>query len=110
MKDSEKPEKSAAIERGHRAESLLAEIFEHAGWRVERESHRPKSQFDMIVRRPDGVVYAVEVKAGVEGRGDRLVPLFAQAVLQSLRGAGKNAAPLPVVAAPKISQSAADQV
>src|SRR5260370_37901554 len=63
----------------------------------------------MIVRRP-GVVYGVEVKAAVEGRGDRLVPLFAQAVLQSLRGAGKSAAPLAVVAAPKISQSAADQV
>src|SRR5260370_35143020 len=63
----------------------------------------------MIVRRP-GVVYGVEVKAAVEGRGDRLVPLFAQAVLQSLRGAGKSAAPLAVVAAPKISQSAAEQV
>ncbi len=50
------------------------------------------------------------MKAAVEGRGDRLVPLFAQAVLQSLRGAGKSAAPLAVVAAPKISQSAADQV
>jgi len=31
-------------------------------------------------------------------------------VLQSLRGAGKNAAPLAVVAAPKISQRAAGQV
>jgi hypothetical protein len=110
MKGIEKPVKSLAVERGQRAERLLAEIFEHAGWRVEREPHRPKSQFDMIVRRPDGVLYAVEVKAGVEGRGDRLVPLFAQAVLQSLRGAGQNAIPLAVVAAPKISQRAAEQV
>ena len=109
MKNSEKPQKSAALERGGKAESLLAEIFEQAGWRVEREPHRQRSQLDMIVRRP-GVVYAVEVKAAVEGRGDRLVPLFAQAVLQSLRGAGKNAAPLAVVAAPKISRQAADQV
>ncbi|MCA1601177.1 MAG: hypothetical protein LC776_05895 [Acidobacteria bacterium] len=108
MKNSEKPGRSAAIERGRQAESLLAEIFEHAGWRVEREPPR-QSQLDMIVRRP-GVVYAVEVKAGVEGRGDRLVPLFAQAVLQSLRGAGKSAAPLAVVAAPKISARAAEQV
>ncbi|MCA1604162.1 MAG: hypothetical protein LC775_01455 [Acidobacteria bacterium] len=108
MKNSEKPVRSAAIERGRQAESLLAEIFEHAGWRVEREPPR-QSQLDMIVRRP-GVVYAVEVKAGVEGRGDRLVPLFAQAVLQSLRGAGKSAAPLAVVAAPKISARAAEQV
>lgn len=109
MKNSEKPKESEAIERGRRAESLLADIFEQAGWRVEREPYRQRSRLDMIVRRP-GVVYAVEVKAAVEGRGDRLVPLFAQAVLQSLRGAGKNAAPLAVVAAPKISQSAADQV
>ncbi|MCA1602611.1 MAG: RpiR family transcriptional regulator [Acidobacteria bacterium] len=109
MKNSEKPKESEAIERGRRAESLLADIFEQAGWRVEREPYRQRSRLDMIVRRP-GVVYAVEVKAAVEGRGDRLVPLFAQAVLQSLRGAGKNAAPLAVVAAPKISQRAADQV
>ena len=109
MNNSEKPKESEAIERGRRAESLLADIFEQAGWRVEREPYRQRSRLDMIVRRP-GVVYAVEVKAAVEGRGDRLVPLFAQAVLQSLRGAGKNAAPLAVVAAPKISQSAADQV
>jgi len=109
MKNSEKPKESEAIERGRRAESLLADIFEQAGWRVEREPYRQRSRLDMIVRRP-GVVYAVEVKAAVEGRGDRLVPLFAQAVLQSLRGAGKNAAPLAVVAAPKISQRAANQV
>ena len=108
MKNPAKPEKSEAIERGRRAESLLAEIFEHAGWRVERKPDR-RSRLDMIVRRP-GVVYAVELKAAVEGRADRLVPLFSQAVLQSLHGAGQNAAPLAVVAAPKISQGAADQV
>jgi hypothetical protein len=108
MKHSEKPKESPAIERGHRAESLVADIFEQAGWRVEREPHR-RSRLDMIVRRP-GVVYAVEVKAAVEGRADRLVPLFSQAVLQSLHGAGQNAAPLAVVAAPKISQGAAKQV
>src|SRR6266850_5625013 len=109
MKNPEKPRKSAALERGRQAESLLAERFAQAGWHVERESQRRRSELDMIVRRP-GVVYAVEVKAAVEGRGDRLVPLFAQAVLQSLRGAGKSAAPLAVVAAPKISQQAANQV
>jgi hypothetical protein len=109
MKNPEKARNSAALERERRAESLLAEIFEQAGWRVERRPPRQGSQLDMIVRRP-GVVYAVEVKAAVEGRGDRLVPLFSQAVLQSLHGAGQNAAPLAVVAAPKISQRAAEQV
>src|SRR6266581_2503841 len=96
MKSAEKPKESADLERGRQAGSLLAEIFEQAGWRVEREPQRHRYPLDMIVRRP-GVMYAVEVKAAVEGRSDRLVPLFAQAVLQSLRGAGQNAAPLAVV-------------
>src|SRR5215204_3659559 len=107
MKDSEKPKKSPAAERGQRAEGLLANIFEQAGWRVDRP---PKRELDMIVRGPNGVVYAIEVKAAIEGRADRLLPLFSQAVLQSLHGAGQNAAPLAVVAAPKISQGAAKQI
>src|SRR5258708_37200481 len=100
MKNSEKPKESAGIKRGRRAESLLAEIFEQAGWRVEREPRRQKSQLDMIVRRP-GVVYGVEVKAAVEGPGDRLVPLFAQPVLQPFRVRRQKAAPLAEVSAPK---------
>jgi hypothetical protein len=106
MKSLGKSAKSLAAERGHRAERLLADIFEQAGWRVKHQ----KSEFDMIVRSPDGVVYAVEVKAAVEGRADRLLPLFSQAVLQSLHGAGKNVVPLAVVAAPKISRAAAEQI
>src|SRR5436190_16011594 len=109
MNNSANSQKSAELERERQAESLLAEIFEQAGWRVKREPHRQKARLDMIVRRP-GVVYAAEVKAGVEGRGDRLVPLFAQAMLQSLHNAGKSAAPLAVVAAPKISPRVAQQV
>ena len=88
MKKLGKAVKSPAAERGQQAEGLLADIFEQAGWRVERP---PKREFDMIVRSPNGVVYAVEVKAAVEGRADRLLPLFSQAVLQSQHGASKNA-------------------
>jgi hypothetical protein len=110
MKKLEKPDKPAAFERGQKAESLVAQVFEQAGWRVERQPRSQDSELDMIVRSPEGAVYAVEVKAAVEGRGDRLIPLFSQAVLQSLHGAGQNAAPLAVVAAPKISQKAAEQV
>ena len=106
MKNSGKSVKSPAAERGHRAERLLADIFKQAGWRVEHQ----RSELDMIVRHSDGVAYAVEVKAAVEGRADRLLPLFSQAVLQSRHGAGKDAAPLAVVAAPKISQGAAEQI
>ena len=108
MKSSKKSKKSVPNQRRQRAESLLAEIFEQAGWRVEREPDR-EPRFDMKVHRP-GVAYVVEVKAAVEGRGDRLVPLFSQAILQSLHSAGHNAAPLAVVAAPKISQVVAEQV
>jgi len=110
MKNPDKLMKSPATERGQRAEGLLAEIFEKAGWRVERQPKRQRSELDMIVRRSDGVVYAVEVKAAVEGRADRLLPLFSQTVLQALHGAGQKAAPLAVVAAPKISQGAAKQI
>lgn len=110
MKNSEKHKESPAIKREHRAESLLVDIFQRAGWRVERQPRRQKSPLDFVVRHPDGVVYAVELKAAVEGRADRLVPLFSQAVLQSLHNAGHNEAPLAVVAAPKISQGAAKQI
>jgi hypothetical protein len=106
MKSSEKSNKPHAIARAQQAESLLAEIFAEAGWRVDQ---RGKSAIDMVVRRP-GLAYAVEIKAAVEGRPDRLVPLFSQAVLQLSRDANKNVLPLAVVAAPKISRSAAKQV
>lgn len=110
MKSLEKPGKSQAAERSRRAEDLLADIFEQAGWDVDRQSRSQRFELDMIVRSSNGVAYAVEVKAAVEGRADRLLPLFSQAVLQSQHGAGKNAAPLAVVAAPKISQGAAEQI
>jgi hypothetical protein len=109
MKKSQHSKSASASDREHRAESLLADIFERAGWRVEHK-RRQQSELDMFVRRSDGVVYAVEVKAAVEGRADRLVPLFSQAVLQSLHGAGQKAIPLAVVAAPQISQGAAERV
>jgi hypothetical protein len=50
------------------------------------------------------------MKAASEGRSDRLVPLLAQAVLESGRAAGQNVVPLAVVCAPKIAPSAAAQV
>jgi len=109
MKNAELPSKSDALQRGRSAESLLAAMFEKAGWDVQRPPHRDSFQPALVVRRP-GIAYAVEVKAGPEGRSDRLVPLLAQAVLQAARAAGQKAAPLAVVAAPKISPRAAEQV
>ena len=111
MKNQEPPQKSDARQRERHAESLLVAMLEKAGWDVKRSPHSERDQFrpDMVVRRP-GIAYAVEVKAGPEGRSDRLVPLMAQAVLQSARAAGQKAAPLAVVAAPKISRRVAEQV
>jgi hypothetical protein len=62
-----------------------------------------------LVRRK-GIEYAVEVKSAPEGRGDRLVPLFAEALLVSRQVAPKRTVPLAVVAAPSVSSRAAAQV
>jgi hypothetical protein len=88
------------------AENLLAGIFQKAGWKVER---RPDHGGDFLIRRR-GLAYAVEVKASAEGRSDRLVPLLAQAVLEARRAAGRKAAPLAVVVAPRIPLRAAEHV
>jgi len=88
---------------------MLVQAFERAGWRVSRkpggrEDYRP----DLLVRRP-GASYAIEVKVGVEGRSDRLIPLWSQACLQAARTAGKHA-PLAVVAAPQITRRVAKNI
>src|SRR5713226_1362690 len=108
MENHEIPGKSDPSERGRSAESRLAALFEKAGWYVRlHPSAAPGA--DLLVRRK-GIKYAVEIKSAPEGRSDRLVPLFAQAVLQAARAAGEKAAPLAVVGAPWISPRAAAQV
>ncbi|MGC1851469.1 MAG: hypothetical protein WA687_03405 [Solirubrobacterales bacterium] len=107
MESQEVPGKSDGSERGRRAESRLATLFERAGWHLRRHPSNPGP--DLVVRRK-GIEYAVEIKSASEGRTDRLVPLFAQAVLQAAHAARQKAMPLAVVAAPSISQRAAEQV
>jgi hypothetical protein len=109
MEDHQLPGKSDVLQRGKLAESLLAALFEKAGWNVKRHPDRGRFQPDLIARRR-GLAYAVDVKAGPEGRSDRLVPLVAQAVLQASRAAGQDTAPLAVVAAPRIPRRVAEQV
>src|SRR5258708_1940559 len=109
MKNGEVSRRSDAPGRERLAVSLLAALFEKAGWEVQHSSHRSRLRPDLLVRRR-GIAYAVEMKAAPEGRRDRLVPLLAQAVLQSERAAGHNVASLAVVSAPKIAPSAAAQV
>jgi len=108
MENHEIRAKSDSSERGRSAESHLAALFERAGWHV-RLQPRDVPGADLLVRRK-GIKYAVEIKSAAEDRTDRLVPLFAQAVLQAARAAGEKAAPLAVVAAPRISSRAAAQV
>src|SRR5258708_4656878 len=109
MKSGEIPRKSDAAGRERFAESLLAAMFEKAGWEVQHSPHRGRVRPDLLVRRR-GIAYAIEMKAAPEGRSDRLVPPRAQAVLESQRAAAQNVAPLAVVSAPKIAPSAAAQV
>lgn len=107
MKNQDIPAPPEPVDREKLAESRLAALFESAGWHVRRNPNDPGP--DLAVRRK-GIQYAVEVKSAPEGRSDRLVPLFAQAVLQAAHGASQKAAPLAVVAAPRVSRRAAEQV
>ena len=107
MENQDIPAAPEPLDRGRFAESRVAALFERAGWHVWRRPNDPGP--DLVVRRK-GIHYAVEVKSAPEGRGDRLVPLFAQAVLQAAHGASQKAAPLAVVAAPRVSRRAAEQV
>jgi hypothetical protein len=100
--------RAAGSEREREAEQQLVAAFEQAGWTFRRQDSGDRGA-DLFVRRR-GVTYAIELKAAAEGRGDRLIPLFAQAVLQSKLVTPKNAAALVVVAAPRIGRRAAAQV
>jgi hypothetical protein len=109
MEPDDLPRKSDAVERKRSAESLLADMFKKAGWQVRPHPLDDDARRDLVVRRK-GIEYAVEVKSAPEGRGDRLVPLFAQAVLQAAHAARQKAVPLAVVAAPRVSRRVAEQV
>ncbi len=91
------------------AEDLLARAFEKAGWQVARPVAVDGYQPDMVVRRGQAA-YAVEIKAAPEGRGDRLVPLWAQAWLQASKSPAPGCHPLAVVAAPRINRRSAERV
>lgn len=89
---------------------MLGVLFKRSGWKVVPEpSVRQGPRPDLLISRP-GASYVVEITAAAEGRGDRLVPLWAQASLQATRLAGNRHAPLAIVAAPRIAESVADQV
>lgn len=106
MIDPDLAHRPPALARGQQAENILADLLAGAGWRVRREA---KDAADMVVRRR-GIEYVVEVKSASEGRVDRLIPLWSQAWLQASRAAGGKKPALAVIAAPRISRRAAEQV
>jgi hypothetical protein len=94
--------------RPEKAQQKLAEVFRKAGWRFLPRPARREGLADLVVRRR-GHTYVVELKAGSEGRSDRLIALWSQAFLQAARKAGRHA-PLAVVAAPKVPARVARHV
>lgn len=92
-------------------ESLLANLFRRAGWRVREKS--PLDRAADIIADSGDKKFIVELKRSAEGRRDRLVPLLSQAILQAQAAArqfSQSAVPVAVVASPRIPESVAEQV
>jgi hypothetical protein len=94
------------------AESLVAEMFRQAGWKVREQPRANDRRSDLLVEH-GGKKYVIEIKRSSEGRKDRLIPLVSQAILQAQEAARLLPA-LPVavaiVVANYIPESVAEQV
>jgi len=100
------------VQAGAEFESIVAEAFRKAGWRVRRHPAAGDVRADFVVDH-GAAKYVVEVKSASEGRRDRLIPLLSQAILQAqafARQFPERAAPLAVVAARRVPASVADSV
>jgi Restriction endonuclease len=106
------PVADRAVRASAEFESILADVFRKAGWRV----HRPSSVRDMgvdLVLDANEKRYVVQLKVSSEGRRDRLIPLLSQAILQARAFAQhfpEPAVPIAVVAAKHIPASVAEQI
>jgi hypothetical protein len=93
-------------------ESLVADLFRRAGWRVLRQPPGQDQRADLIVDSGERK-YVVELKHSSEGRRDRLIPLLSQAILQvqaAKRRLPRSAVSVAVVAANRIPNSVAQQL
>ena len=93
-------------------ERLLAEAFRRPSWRIHRSPSKGDARPDLIVD-GDGKKYLIELKRSSEGRGDRLIPLLSQAILEAqARGRLSPGATVPVavVAAERIPLSVAEKL
>lgn len=91
-----------------RAEAVLEALLTAHGWVIHRQHSRAGGP-DLVIRRGK-VSYGVEVKAAPEGRSDRLIPLWSQALLQVAHAAGDKFGHLAVVVAPNVAPRVAEKV
>jgi hypothetical protein len=92
-------------------ERLLADTFRKAAWKV-TAAHRNHGKVADLAVAKQKHRYAIEFKAASEGRGDRLIPLLAQVILEAharKRSLNKSVSPLAMVGAPRISESVAEE-
>jgi hypothetical protein len=90
------------------AEATFVEALRNEGWSL-RRSEGPGHVPGFVIERGH-VSYAVEIKFAAEGRTDRLVPLWSQALLQVSRAPGELRLCLAVVVAPRIAERSARKV
>lgn len=64
------------------ARSSVHSLFESKGWKVEEAGEDGKAG-DFVLTSPRGEAYHAVLKALTEGRADRAIPLFSQALLES---------------------------
>ncbi|WP_321817076.1 MULTISPECIES: RpiR family transcriptional regulator [unclassified Paraburkholderia] len=65
---------------GQMALSAVHSLFRGKGWEVEKDVGEGE---DLVLTSPHGQTYFVQLKAISEGRADRVIPLFSQALLES---------------------------
>ena len=93
-------------------ESLVADLFRRAGWKVLYEPSGRGQAADLIADSGDRK-YVVELKWSSEGRRDRLIPLLSQAILQvqaAKQQLPKSAVSVAVVAADRIPDSVVERL
>lgn len=95
-------------------ERAFVDAFRRGGWQVIPQPHVAGARPDLLVRRGHRQ-YVVDLKSSPEPRRDRVVPLFAQAILQAKAAAAKadlspRALPLAVIGAAHLSESLIDEL
>lgn len=106
------PVADRAVRSSAEFESILADVFRKAGWRVQRALRVGDMVADLIID-AGRKKYVIELKVSSEGRRDRLISLLSQAILQAqavARRLPEPAAPVAVVAAPRIPASVAEHL